>query len=93
MSEENMSTATPIKAADLFRAMADRIDKNPDEFQGAYLCVGPDAVVISNSFFGATSNIPVFWGTAKNHIGLEADDAARKADQNSQTANAYGRSR
>jgi hypothetical protein len=80
-----------VNAASLFRDMAARIDLNPTEFQGAYLCVGPDGVIIQNAFFGPSSNIAVFWGTAKNHIGLEADEAARNADQKNAANAVYGR--
>lgn len=90
MSEVTLPTA-PAKPSDLFREMASRIDLNPSEFQGAYLVVGPDGIIIQNAFFGPSSNIAVFWGTAKNHIGLEADEAARKADDATRGSQSYGR--
>lgn len=73
-------TDKPDPAAS-FTEMASRIAKNPEEFQGAYVVVGPDGIIVSNAFFGPKPNIALFWSTAKNHVGIEADDAAQKAER------------
>jgi hypothetical protein len=74
-----------------FIEMAERIAKNPDEFQGAYVVVGPDGIVVSNAFFGPKPNVALFWSTAKNHVSVEADAAAQAAERNNQAAAGYGR--
>lgn len=73
-------TDKPDPAAS-FTEMADRIAKNPDEFQGAYVVVGPDGVIISNAFFGPKPNTALFWATAKSHIESEAITAADAAER------------
>jgi len=82
---------TGAEAAALFKAMADRISKNPDEFQGAYLVVGPDGITVTNALFGPKPNIGLFWATAANHVKVEADAAASAADQANKNAGVYGR--
>jgi hypothetical protein len=79
------------KPDELFDAMAARIRLNPAEFQGAYLVVGPDGVVVSNSFFGPKPSVAMFWATAKNHVGIEADNAVQDAERKNQGAAVYGR--
>jgi hypothetical protein len=74
-----------------FKDMFDRIAKNPEEFQGAYVVVGPDGIVVSNAFFGPKPNVALFWSTAKNHVGVEADTAAQDAERKDQGASTYGR--
>ena len=80
-----------ILPAEVFTEMADRIGKNPTEFQGAYVVVGPDGVVVSNSFFGPKPNIALFWSTVKNHLTLEADAAVQTAEAASRGAQTFGR--
>ena len=77
--------------ASFFRAMAARIDKNPEEFGGAYCVVGPDGVVITNALFSTTKSVPTFWGMAKTHISLEADTAVQNSMTQNATAQTYGR--
>lgn len=74
-----------------FSDMAERIARNPNEFGGAYVVIGPDGTLVENAFFGPKANIAVFWGTAKTHISLEADAAAQAAEANARGAMAYGR--
>lgn len=85
-------TDQPDSAA-AFTEMAARIAKNPEEFQGAYVVVGPDGIIVSNAFFGPKANIALFWSTTKNHVGAEADSAAQNAERANQSAAVYGRPR
>ena len=67
--------------AQAFKDMADRIAKNPDEYQGAYVVVGPDGVIVSNAFFGPKPNVALFWSTTKSHIEIEAIAASDAAER------------
>lgn len=79
-----------IDPATYFEDMAARIRRNPTEFQGAYVVVGPDMVTVINATFGPSKNIALFWSTVSNHVKIEADAAAAAADQASKDANVYG---
>lgn len=83
-------TNDPIDPATYFEDMAARIRRNPSEFQGAYVVVGPDMVTVINAVFGPKANLALFWSTVANHVKMEADAAASAADQAAKGAAVYG---
>jgi len=58
---------TPNEAAKLFRAMADRLERNAStEFGGAFLIVPPeDGNPLDGAFVTTTPNAAVFWSSVQ----------------------------
>lgn len=86
-----MSNPANLDPALIFDEMASRIRRNPGEFAGAYVVIGPDNIVIQNAFFSPAKNVATFWGMAKTHISLEADTAVQNSMAQNATAQTYGR--
>lgn len=63
------------KPADHFSAMAERINKNPEEFQGAYVIVTPSGDVLSQSFFDPKGDNIQFWGFLSGAVQVAATEA------------------
>lgn len=76
--------------ASVFEEMAARIRRNPGDFSGAYVVVGPENTVVQNALFSPSKNVATFWGLTKTHISLEADNAAQAAEAKNQPT-MYGR--
>lgn len=72
--------------AEVFRAMAARIEKNPEEFAGAYVIMAPDGRVISHSFFDPMGDPVAFWAFASAQVQV-AQVEAQQADE---ANNGYG---
>lgn len=65
----------PTKQAELFRELADKIDRNPEtDFGGAFLIVPPEGDAISGILVGA-ADLGVFWGAVKLKCDLAVDAA------------------
>lgn len=64
------------KQGDLFREIADKIDRNPEtDFGGAFIIVPPDGEPVSGILVGAP-DLGVFWGAVK----LKCDKAVDTID-------------
>ena len=81
-----MSTDKP-SAADYFRAMASRIEKNPEEFQGGYVILSPSGTAVSHAFFDPDGNEMGFWAFISSQVQVSASEATQ-AEQ--VKANPYG---
>ena len=74
---------TPQEAAGMFRAMADRLQKNADEpFGGVFLAIPPDGNAIEMLTLSESGqNLGQFWGTIQAFAATairDAEDAARR---------------
>ena len=66
-----MSDEAPekIDPAMIFRSMALRIERNtPEEFQGAFVILTPDGVVLSNAVFDPVGDPEGFWALLQTAI-------------------------
>ena len=62
-------------AADRFRAMADRIDRNPDEdFAGALLIVPPKGEAVEKLNIDPSKNLADFWNSVKARVDIAHAD-------------------
>lgn len=66
--------------ADVFRAMGGRIDKNPEEFAGAFCIVAPDGSILSHAFFDPTGDVASFWGFVNSAVQVAGAEAVSKAE-------------
>lgn len=66
---------TAKNPAATFRAMAERIDKNPDEFQGCYLIISPNGDILSQAFFDPKGDNVQFWGFLAGAVQIAAVEA------------------
>jgi hypothetical protein len=63
---------TPTEAAELFRAMADRLERNAaTEFGGAFLIIPPeDGGPLDGAFVTTTPNPVVFWSSVQGQVEI-----------------------
>lgn len=64
-----------------FRQMAERIVRNVEDFQGAFLIVLPGGETIEGMLLGPTPDIGMLLGLVSTRIGMKAqelDDAKRQ---------------
>ena len=82
-----MTTNTAKTPAEIFRAMADRVEKNPEEFQGGYVILSPSGSVCSHTFFDPQGDEMAFWAFVSSQVQVSASEATQ-AEQ--VKANPYG---
>ena len=79
---------SPPTAADVFKAMSERIERNGlENFGGAAVIVSPDGKVISVLMVDESKETSQFWGLLKTRVQLEI----QAATDSQRLGNAFGR--
>jgi hypothetical protein len=62
--------------AEIFKRMAERIERNKEAFGGAFLMIGPDGKVVETLVISDEPNMAQFWGLAKIRIEVAQSEVA-----------------